>query len=149
MDLIDRQAAIKNAHFPVIDDASYEVVRVDDILAMPPVTPKQPGWIPCSERLPDSEKTVLVTVEVRPKGFMHYKKVVKAFYESGKVTEDDSAYTWYNCDNLVENENGEYVVPEGWWEDVDYTEEFTAIDDFVTAWMPLPEPAKIGDEQDE
>ena len=104
----------------------------------------QPGWIPCSERLPDAEKTVLVTVEVRPKGFMHYKKVVKAFYESGNMTEDDSAYTWYNCDNLVENENGEYVVPEGWWEDVDYAEEFTAIDDCVTAWMPLPTPYREG-----
>ena len=109
----------------------------------------QPGWIPCSERLPDAEKTVLVTVEVRPKGFMHYKKVVKAFYESGKVTEDDSEYTWYNCDNLVENENGEYVVPEGWWEDVDYAEEFTAIDDFVTAWMPLPTPYREGGQDEQ
>ena len=34
-DLISRQDAIKNAHFPVIDDADYEVVRVDDILALP------------------------------------------------------------------------------------------------------------------
>lgn len=34
-DLISRQAAIKNAHFPTIDDAGYEVVRVDDILALP------------------------------------------------------------------------------------------------------------------
>ena len=33
-DLISRQDAIKNAHFPVIDDAGYEVVRVDDILSL-------------------------------------------------------------------------------------------------------------------
>ena len=34
-DLISRQAAIEHAHFPMIDDAGYEVVRVDDILALP------------------------------------------------------------------------------------------------------------------
>lgn len=34
-DSISRADAIKTAHFPVIDDASYEVVRVDDILALP------------------------------------------------------------------------------------------------------------------
>ena len=39
-DLISRQDAIKNAHFPVIDDAGYEVVRVDDILALPSTEPK-------------------------------------------------------------------------------------------------------------
>lgn len=39
IDLISRQAAIKTAHFPVMDDASYEVVRVDDILALPPAQP--------------------------------------------------------------------------------------------------------------
>ena len=38
-DLIDRQAAIKTAHLPVIDDAGYEVVRVNDILALPPAQP--------------------------------------------------------------------------------------------------------------
>ena len=48
-DLISRQAAIKTAHLPVIDDAGYEVVRVDDIMALPSA---QPGWIPCGERLP-------------------------------------------------------------------------------------------------
>lgn len=39
-DLISKQAAIKNAHFPMIDDAGYEIVRVDDILALPSVEPK-------------------------------------------------------------------------------------------------------------
>ena len=35
--LISLNAAIKTAHLPVIDDAGYEVVRVDDILALPSV----------------------------------------------------------------------------------------------------------------
>ena len=34
-DVISRQAAIKTGHLPVMDDAGYEVVRVDDILALP------------------------------------------------------------------------------------------------------------------
>lgn len=38
-DLISRQDAIKTAHFPMIDDAGYEVVRVDDILALPSAEP--------------------------------------------------------------------------------------------------------------
>ena len=45
-DLVSRQAAIKNAHFPMIDDAGYEVVRVDDILALPSAKPKTGEWIP-------------------------------------------------------------------------------------------------------
>ena len=51
IDLISRQAAIKTAHLPVIDDAGYEVVRVNDILALPSA---QPGWIPVTERLPQN-----------------------------------------------------------------------------------------------
>lgn len=39
-DLVSREDAIKNAHFPMIDDAGYEVVRVDDILALPSAEPK-------------------------------------------------------------------------------------------------------------
>ena len=46
-DTISRQAAIKNAHFPMIDDAGYEIVRVDDILGLPSVEPKREE---CEER---------------------------------------------------------------------------------------------------
>lgn len=38
-DNISRAAALKTAHLPVIDDAGYEVVRVDDILALPSAQP--------------------------------------------------------------------------------------------------------------
>ena len=55
-DSISRQAAIKTAHLPVIDDAGYEVVRVNDILALPPT---QPGWIPTSERTPGKAEIIL------------------------------------------------------------------------------------------
>ena len=39
-DCISRQAAIKTAHLPRIDDAGYEVVRLDDILALPSAEPQ-------------------------------------------------------------------------------------------------------------
>lgn len=35
----------------------------DVLEATPPVTPKQPGWIPTSERLPDNDRAVLVTLK--------------------------------------------------------------------------------------
>ena len=39
--LISLNAAIKTAHLPVIDDAGYEVVRVNDILALPSAQPER------------------------------------------------------------------------------------------------------------
>lgn len=48
-DLISRQAAIKTAHFPVIDDAGYEVVRVDDIMALPSAQPEIVRCKDCKE----------------------------------------------------------------------------------------------------
>ena len=44
---ISRRDAIKNAHFPTIDDAGYEIVRVDDIFGLPSVEPKREE---CEER---------------------------------------------------------------------------------------------------
>ena len=35
-----------------------------------------------------------------------------------------------------------YIIPEGWWESVEYAEEFSAVDDKVTHWMSLPDLPK-------
>ena len=108
--LISRQAAIKNAHFPVIDDAGYEVVRVDDILALPTAEPKT-GWIPVSERLPDAEygegDSVLCCTET---GLMH----------------------------ILYWDGGNWCVPTG--EPHQWVNHKTGWHDKVIAWMPLPEP---------
>ena len=138
-DLISRQAAIKTAHLPVIDDAGYEVVRVNDILALPSAQPEQ-RWIPVTERLPENEQEVFVTVEVRPIGCKPRRRVIKAFYTDGKHTDADSAYTWYELEELDCDDNGNIIIPKGWWEAVDYSDEFNMIDDFVVAWRELPEP---------
>ena len=51
---------------------------------------------------------------------------------------------WDDCclEFEYDEENDAYKIPEGWWESVEFCEEFTAVGDFVTHWMPLPEPPK-------
>lgn len=109
---------------------------------------KQPTanqWIPVTERLPENEQIVLLTVEGRKWSGKPYRRVCKAFYTDGKHEMPDSAYTWddlldYYLEEYEKGPNGEPIIPEGWWEDVDYCDEFSAVDDFAVAWMPLPEP---------
>ena len=65
-----------------------------------------------------------------------------AFHTDGKTNTEDSSYTWYLCDTDADYdyEADAYIIPEGWWETVRYGSEFAVVDDFVTHWMPLPEP---------
>lgn len=104
-------------------------------------------WISIKDRLPENEHDVLVAV--RRKWYdcpsEYYKFVAKAFYTDGKHTTEESNYIWEFgiCGNFqYDEENDAYVIPEGWWESVDYSEEFGAVDDEVTHWMELPELPK-------
>lgn len=115
-----------------------------DLKKIPSVTPKQPGWISVTERLPENEQEVFVTVEVRPIGCKPRRRVIKAFYTDGKHTDADSAYTWYELEEPDFDDDGNIIVPEGWWEAVDYSDEFNMIDDFVVAWR---EPLKPWEEE--
>lgn len=108
------------------------------IKALPPAQPER--WIQCTERMPDNEHDVLVTVEIRPVGRKPRRRVIKAFYTDGKHTDADSEYTWYELEEPDFDDDGNIIVPEGWWEAVDYSDEFNMIDDFVVAWCELPEP---------
>lgn len=103
-------------------------------------------WIPVSERLPENEQDVLIAVMRK-----HYAKpekyiqlVAKAFHTDGKHDTEHSSYVWNDCFENFEydEENDAYKIPEGWWESVEYGDEFQAVDDFVTHWMPLPELPK-------
>ena len=125
-DLISRQAAIKNAHFPVIDDAGYEVVRVDDILALPSAEQKE-GWIPVIwHKITDEERNR----EGYPKSWVVYidcempsdEQEILVTTRWGTV-EADICYEYYEYDD------GGFGLDSGYdW-----------INDII-AWMPRPEP---------
>ena len=103
----------------------------------------EPHWIQVTERLPENETNVLITVECRPIGRKPYRRVVRAFHEDGTWSDMRSAYSW-DDDSWDEytDDDGNVLIPEGWFEAIDYHGEFCGVDDFVLAWMPLPEPYK-------
>lgn len=117
-DLISRQAAIKNAHFPVIDDAGYEVVRVDDILGLPSAD-RPIEWIPFTKRpLTDEEK----------------EEYPDWIYILDCPLPDDGQEILLS--------NGKYV-----WTDTFFNDDGCYLDggddiDEGMAWMPMPEPYK-------
>lgn len=100
-------------------------------------------WISVEDRLPENEQDVIICVERRyysdPNRLARI--IVKAFYTDGKHDTEHSAYSWDSdyMDMEYNEENDAYLIPEGWWESVEYGEEFSAVSDYVTNWMPLPE----------
>lgn len=106
-------------------------------------------WISVKDRLPENEKTVLACAEMRINGTKHSHVIVRAFHTDGKTPVCDSSYSWeyLECEEWSE-EHDDFVVCEGWWESVRYGDEFSAVSDFVTHWMPLPEPPGVTDIND-
>lgn len=102
-------------------------------------------WISVKDRLPDNEETVLICAEVRTAGRKPFCLVVRAFHTDGKTNTEDSAYSWDfgEFDAEYDADKDAYIIPAGWWESTQYVDEFTSVSDFVTHWMPLPEPPKM------
>ena len=118
---------------------------MDDIDSSPTIG----GWISVKDRLPESGKPVLVTCEIR--SLYGYKKryVCKAYHaeqysvSEGKFPEDTDCYDY-------REEDDEYYLKEGWYEVIHNWDDYASvvIADFVTYWMPLPEPPKEDDDVD-
>ena len=120
---------------------------IDDVIGIVYRFPETGGWISVKDRLPESGKHVLVTCEIR--SMYGYKKqyVCEAFHAEkhslpeGKYPEDTDCYDY-------SEEDDEYYLKEGWYEVIHNWDDYgsVVIGDFVTHWMPLPEPPKEGDQ---
>lgn len=100
------------------------------------------GWISVKDKLPEPETEVLA-VCVRN----GYRFICPVIYEDGTILTQDSMWNWYELDNYgtYSEENDDYFVPEGWWENRQFTPDDVynnPVDCAVTHWMLLPEPPK-------
>ena len=102
-----------------------------------------PRWIPVEERLPENDVPVLVSAKRKGWNGKEYNVVFTAFHTDGTTHTEDSGCDWNLEDTGLKycEETDDYIIPEAWWEDVRYGEEFSKVyDTYVTHWMPLPEP---------
>ena len=142
MRLIDADS-IKIPHFCLATD---RIKMMDAINDAPTIEPSE--WIPCSERLPEPCKEVLLTCEVRPIGLKPFRYVCKAewiprFCKEGLHVNWDIEACEY-CE-----EDDEYYPHEGWYELISNWDDYSVIgiEDFEIAWMPLPKPYKEKDDE--
>lgn len=142
---MERKAAIKaiyeSDHFSVRECFGWRAREIEEVLRAVPVTPV-PQWISIKDRLPEVETEVLAACDKNG-----YRFVCPAIYEDGTVLTQDSIWNWYELENygMYSEENDDYFVPQGWWENRQFTPDDiynSPVDCAVTHWMPLPEPPK-------
>jgi len=106
-------------------------------------------WISVKDRLPEPDKHVLVCCEVR-KAHTHetlYQYICEGYYAAPHSI-PAGTYSDLNDEFDYDEEEDEYYLREGWYEAIHNWDEYSgvAIADFVTHWMPMPEPPKEDDD---
>lgn len=131
-------AELHNA-FPAIRDEIRRLQnQIADLGKMVARLNQERRWIPVGERLPENEKRVLVCATRKLQDGRVFQVRSMAMYEDGSMPTGKSGYMWEDCDFQYNDNSDDYLVPEGWWEQPEYSETFCAVDDEVTHWMPLP-----------
>jgi len=93
-----------------------------------------PGWVPVTERLPDSGKVVLACYTNRA-GRVRRIRAEWVAEKSREANSDDSDISGY--DEATDT----FYVPPGWYEKIDNWGDYSSVavcEGEVTHWMPLP-----------
>ena len=123
----------------------WDVTEIGEAFGMAIEALEQPEqrWIPCSERLPNDNREVEVTCEVKRLDGKKYRYTCHASYVHRYSIESTSYCNWEECDEYNEEEDKYYALP-GWYERVHNWDDYSycAIEDYVLAWRELSEPYK-------
>ena len=100
-------------------------------------------WISVKDRLPENGVHVLLCCEIhRYGGEIAGKYVCDGYYaEANKIIAGGFPD---ECDCEYSEEDDEYYLCEGWYEVIKNWDDYNSVtvEDFVTHWMPLPQPPK-------
>ena len=128
-DLISRQAAIR-----VASGYCHPANIAKELAKLPSAQPerKTGRWIPCSERLPENIRPVIVTWKNNDPA-SYYQYIVGKHFTGTACYKNDKWY-WYS--STTEDMLAEY----GRYDSEEFDEAIECI-----AWMPLPEPYQEGE----
>ena len=100
-------------------------------------------WVSVKDRLPENGVHVLLCCEMRRYGGeIAGKYVCDGYYaEANKIIAGGFPD---ECDCEYSEEDDEYYLCEGWYEVIKNWDDYNsvAVEDFVTHWLPLPQPPK-------
>ncbi len=100
-------------------------------------------WISVKDRLPESGVYVLICCEMHRYGdAISGKYVCDGYYAEANNIIAGGFPDECNCE--YSDEDDEYYLCEGWYEFIKNCDGYDSVpvEDFVTHWMPLPEPPK-------